>query len=213
MSSLWIIKVAFGIIAILLLTIGLRGAVTKRPFLVSLRHFVWIMSIPPLLSVAAVGGLIFDGPFFDGPYFDGPSNAIDFGFGFVGIILLIVFLLSLGIMFFAIWKQTVGYSAFGVTDESFQEALHSALNKLNLPFEETIFRLRLTSIGADLQVAVQSSMGLGQLTIKQSEHRPILKNIADAMNEYFKTTSGKLNTAASIYFIIMGVLVIIPAIY
>jgi hypothetical protein len=208
MSSLWIIKVAFGIIAILLLTIGLRVAVTKRPFLVSHRHFVWIMSIPPILSVAAVGGLIFDGPFFDGSF-----NAFDFGFEFVGITLLIVFLLSLGIAFFAIWKRPGEYSAFGVTDESFQEALHSALNKLNLPFEETVFRIRLTSIGADLQVAVQSSMGLGYLTIKQPEHRPMLKNIADAMNEYFKTTSGKLNTAASIYFIIMGALVTIAAIY
>jgi hypothetical protein len=208
MSYLWIFKIAFGIIAIPLLAIGLRGAVTKRPFLVSLRHFVWIMSIPALLSVTAVGGLIFDGPFNDEPFY-----ALAVGFDFVGIILLLVFLLPFGITFFVIWKQAEGYSAFGVTDQSFQEALHSALNKLNLPFEETIFRLRLTSIGADLQVAIQSSIGLGQLTIKQSEHRPVLKNIADAMNEYFKTTSGKLNTVASIYFIIIGALVIIAAIY
>jgi hypothetical protein len=149
MSHLWIFKVAFGIMAIPFLTVGLRAAVTKRPFLIPLRHFVWIMSISALLSVAALGGLIFNGPF----------NAFGFWFDFVGIMLLIVFLLPLGIAFFAIWRQPEEYSAFGVTDETFQEALHSALNKLNLPFEETIFRLRLTSIGADLQVAVQSSIG------------------------------------------------------
>jgi hypothetical protein len=203
MSHLWVFKIAFGIMAIPLLTIGLRGVVTKRPFLVPLRQFVWIMSIPALLPVAAFGGLIFDGPF----------DPFDFGFGFVGIILSVVSLLVFGIMFFVLWKQSEGYSAFGVTDETFQEALHIALNKLNLPFEETIFSLRLPSIGADLQVGVHSSMGLGHLTIKQPRHSPILKNIADAMNEYFKTSAGKLNMAGSIYFIIIGALVIIAAVY
>jgi hypothetical protein len=202
MNNLWIFKVAFVIMAVPLLASGLQGVITKRPFLVPLRRFVWIMSVPVLLSVAAVGWLIFDSPFNDSPF-----NAFDF----LGIFFLVVFLLVFGITFFVVWKQTDGYSAFGVTDESFQEALHSALNKLNLPFEETIFRLRLTSIGADLQANVQSSMGFGHLTIKQSEHRQALKNIADAMNEYFRTTSVKLNMAASIYQIIMGALVIIAA--
>jgi hypothetical protein len=204
MSSLWILRIAFGFIAIPFLMIGLRGVVTKRPFLISLRHFVWLMSIPILLSVTAFGEVIFDEPFSDGPLI-----ALNDGFKFVGIILLIVFLLPFGIAFFVMWKQVAGYSAFGVTDESFQDALHSALNKLNLPFEETIFSIRLTSIGADLQVSVQSSMGVGQLSIKQSEHRPILNNIANVMNEYFKTTSGKSKMTASICYIVVGALVII----
>jgi hypothetical protein len=204
MSSQWILRIAFGFIAIPFLMIGLRGVVTKRPFLISLRHFVWLMSIPILLSVTAFGEVIFDEPFSAGPLI-----ALNDDLKFVGIILLIVFLLPFGIAFFVMWKKTAGYSAYGVTDESFQEALHSALNKLNLPFEENIFCLRLTSIGADLQVSVQSSMGVGQITVKQTEHMPILKNIADAMNEYFKTSSGKLNRVASTIFIIVGALVII----
>ncbi len=218
MGNLWIFKLAIGSFAIPILMIGLRGVVTKRPFLVSDRLIIGIMSISALLSVTALpfiacGGLFFDEPF--SAFNVGSVGGNDFSFKFVGIILLIAFLivffLPLGIAFFALRDQTDGYSAFGVTDESFQEALHSALNKLNLPFEETIFRLRLTSTGADLQAVVQSAMGIGQLTIKPSEHRPILKNIADAMNEYFTKTSGKLNVAASIYSIIMGALALIAA--
>jgi hypothetical protein len=214
MSHLWILKIAVGIMAIPLLAIGLRGAVTKRPFLVSLRHFVWIMSIPSLLSVVAFGGLIFDSPFNNSPFNSSPFNSSPFNaLGFAGIILLIVFLLVFGIMLFVMWKQTDGYSAFGVTDESFQEALRSALKRLNLPFEETIFRLRLTSIGADLQASVLSSMGCAQLMIKQSGHRSTLKSIAVAMNDYFKTEPCKTNMTTNICYIIIGALTIIAALY
>jgi hypothetical protein len=203
MSHLWMFKVATGIFAIPLLILGIRGVVTRRPFLVSLRHFVWIMLIPALLPVAAVGGLILDGPF----------NAFDFGFGFVGIILPVVLLLVCGIMFFVLWKQTAGYSAFGVTYESFQGALRSALNKLDLPFEETIFRIHLTSIEADLHASVHSSLGCAQLIIKHPGHQSTLKSIVDAMNDHFKTVPCKTNITANVYLIILSALSIITVIY
>jgi hypothetical protein len=203
MNHLWIFKVAFGFFAIPFLIIGIRGVVIKRPFLVHLRHFVWIMSIPVLLLIAIYVGLFFDRPFNNIPF-----NAFDFP-GISLLIAFIVFLLVYGIMFLLIWKQTEGYSVFGVTDESFQEALRTALNRLNLPFEETIFRFRLTSIGADLRASVQSSMGCAQLMIKQSGHKSTLKSIAGAMNDYFKTEPCKTNMTTNIFYIIVGALTII----
>jgi hypothetical protein len=207
MNHLWIFKVAFGFFAIPFLIIGIRGVVTKRPFLVHLRHFVWIMSIPVLLLIAANVGLFFDKPFNNIPF-----NTFDFA-GISLLIAFIAFLLAYGIMCLLIWKQTEGYSVFGVTDESFQAALRSALNRLNLPFEETIFRLRLTSIGADLQASVQSSMGCAELMIEQSGHKSTLKSIAGAMNDYFKTEPCKTNMRTNILYIIIGALNIIATLY
>jgi hypothetical protein len=197
MSNLWMFKVATGIFAMPLLMLGIRGVVTKKPFLVPLRHFVLIVSIP--VFIAAVGGLIFYSPF----------NAL----GFAGIVPLIICLLVFGVMFLTLWKQTEGYSAFGVTDESFQDSLRSALNKLNLPFEETIFRIRLTSIEADLHASVHSSLGCAQLIIKHPGRRSTLKSIVDAMNDYFKTVPCKTNMTTNVYLIILNVLTIITLIY
>jgi hypothetical protein len=149
--------------------------------------------------VAIAGGLIFDSQF----------NA----FSFAGIVPLIICLLVFGIMFFMLWKQTEGYSAFGVTDESFQEALRSALNRLNLPFEETIFRIRLTSIEADIHASVHSSLGCAQLIIKHPGHRSTLKRIVDAMNDYFKTVPCKTNMTTNVYLIVISTLSIITVIY
>jgi hypothetical protein len=211
MSNMWMFKVAIGIFALPLLMLGIRGIVTKKPFIVSLRHFVLIISIPVL--IAAADGLIFSGWLI----FYSPFNALGFaGIGPLIIFLLVfgvIFLLVFGVMFLILWKQTEGYSALGVTDESFQDSLRSALNKLNLPFEETIFRIRLTSIEADLYASVYSSLGCAQLIIKHPGHRSTLKSIVDAMNDYFKTVPCKTNMTTNVYFIILGALAIITAVY
>jgi len=197
MSNLWMFKVATGILVMPLLMLGIRGVVTKKPFIVPLRHFVLIVSIP--VFIVAAGGLIFYGSF----------DAL----GFAEIVPLIIFLLLFGGMFLMLWKQTEGYSAFGVTDESFQDSLRSALNKLNLPFEETLFRIRLTSIEADLHASVHSSLGCAQIIIKHTGHQSTLKSIVDAMNDYFKTVPCRTNMTTNVYFIILSALTIITVVY
>ena len=199
MSNLWMYKVAMGIVVLPILIptlmIGIRGVVTKKPFLVPLRSF-YKVSIP--VFIVAAGGLIFYG---------------SFELGFAGIAPLLIFLLVSGVMFLMLWMQTEGYSAFGVTDESFQDSLHSALNKLNLPFEETIYRIRLTSIEADLHASVQSSLGCAQIKIMHPGHRSTLKSIVDAMNEYFKTVPCRTNMTTNVCSIIFSALIIITMIY
>jgi hypothetical protein len=210
MSNLWMFKVATGIFAIPYFMIGIRGVLTKKPFIVPLRHFILIVSIP--LFIAAAGESIFFYSQFNST-FNTPFNSSFDGLGFAVIVLLIIFLLGFGVMFLMLWKQTGGYSAIGVTDESFQDSLRSALNKLNLPFEETIFRIRLTSIETDLHASVNSSLGCAQLMIKHPGHRSTLKSIVDAMNDYFKTVPCRTNMTTNVYFIIFSTLTIITVIY
>src|SRR6185503_2804777 len=86
-----------------------------------------------------------------------------------------------------VWQNLKGYVAFGVTNESFKAALHSALGKLNLPYTDLVSRIELPSIGADLQATVHSWSGTGELKVKPGKHRQMLRTIARDMNEYFRT--------------------------
>ena len=93
----------------------------------------------------------------------------------------------------------------GVTDVSFRETLLAALEKLQLPYEESLSAIRLTSIQADLQVSVQSWMGIGIVKVKQRTHRSALREIVNAMNEYFRTLSVSTNMIPHIFFLVIGI--------
>lgn len=101
-----------------------------------------------------------------------------------------------------------GYMIFGVSDETFREALTSALNKLNLPYEETISKIKLTGLNADLQAAVASWMGTAQIRIKQWQHVRYAKDIANSMDDYYKNNSVKVNNIAFIVYLILGIFTI-----
>ena len=119
-----------------------------------------------------------------------------------------IFTLVLVMMCFALR----GYVAYAVTDTSFREALLASLQKLELPYEETLSTMRLTSVEVDLQVSIQSWMGAGQIKVKQRGHGSLLAKIATTMNEYFRTSAAATNLTACIFFVVMGVLMVIGGI-
>lgn len=80
---------------------------------------------------------------------------------------------------------------------------------MNLPFEETISKIKLTSLGADLHVAVASWMGTAQLRIKQTQHQKIAGEIAAEMKEYFSSHPVKVNNISFIVNLILGILMFI----
>jgi hypothetical protein len=105
-----------------------------------------------------------------------------------------------------------GYTAFGITDVSFREALMASLKRLDLPYEETLATVRLPTIGADLQVAVQSWMGTGQLKMKQREFAKVLSDIVTGMNQYYQSgAAATMNLNCCIFYAAMGVLMAIFA--
>ena len=59
----------------------------------------------------------------------------------------------------------------------FRKHSSQLLKRLQLPYEESLSVVRLTSIQADLQVSVQSWMGTGIIKVKQRTHRSTLKEI------------------------------------
>ena len=97
------------------------------------------------------------------------------------------------------YYQLQGYTAYAVTDKSFREALLAALQKLQLPYEESLSVIRLTSVEADLQVSVQSWMGTGIIKVKQRGYNSVLRQVAHAMNEYFRNSSVPTNMISCVF--------------
>ena len=160
-----IFPLIFCVMALFFLAIGLRGIISRKPFLISLRwsFLLILLGFTPSLLLAI--------PFS--------------GFGGGGSLWMIQWIspaiLLVGSIF--LYFALKGYVAMGVTDVSFREGLLTSLAKLNLPYEETLGSIKLPTIGADLQAAVQSWIGTAQLRMKQRQFNPVLKDVVNGMNE------------------------------
>ena len=177
----------YGIMGIFFFAIGIRAILTKRPFLVSNR---WKL----LMMFAVFIPIIFR-------FVLRPLDGI---MGWTNPILF-------GIILVMMWYQLKGYVAYAVTDVSFREALVASLQKLQMPYEESLSVIRLTSVDADLQVAVQSWMGTGTIKIKQRKHRAVLKEIVTGMNEHFRTSVVSTNFISCVFVVVAGVVIAILA--
>ncbi len=190
-----IFSIMFGFLAAFFLIIGLRGILTRKPFLLSNRWLLVLMFVTfiPIILL----------PF----YFALPDMDIT-KMDLMEWLNPAIFTVILVMMCFAL----KGYVAYGVTDTSFREALLAALEKLQLPYEETLSTMRLTSIDADLQVSIQSWLGSGMIKIKQREHRTLLTEIVAEMNRYFSGSSTPIKLTTCIFYVVMGGLTVIGGI-
>ena len=163
-----IFPIMFGIMALFFLTIGVRGVLVKRPFLVSNRWWLGILFVV-FIPIILVNFLM-------------PLSA-----GFYAMNWAIP--LILGLLLLRGWFHYRGYTAYAVTDTSFRDGVTAALQKLQLPYEESLAAIRLTSIEADLQVSAHWWMGTGIIRVKQRAHKSVLREVVREMNEYFRISS------------------------
>ena len=168
------------IMAAFCLVVGLRVVFTERPFLLSGK---WPLSVGYVFFVL---GTVPDFLFFPG----NPMNWV--------VVILV------GAFFLMLWYQLKGYVAYAVTDASFRESLFAALQKLQLPHEESLSVIRLTSVDADLQVSIQSWIGIGNIKAKQKVHHSLLKEVVNAMNEYYRASSVSRNVIFCVFLVVAG---------
>jgi hypothetical protein len=173
--------------------IGVWGLVKNRPLIFATRQYIWFLfaMIAPVVVVL--------------------SNNIFEEREHVNLFLVSMSIFQaamLVLMAFILWRQMSGYMILGVSDETFRNALLNALNKLNFPFQESISKIKLTSPDADLQATVASGMGTAQIRIKQQQYIRYTKDIANAMNEYYKSNPVKVNNFTFIIFLLLGILTI-----
>jgi hypothetical protein len=193
-----IINFTWAIVALWMLVIGLRGVIWRKPLLVPARSGFWLMAL--VFGPTLLGPLRF--------WFDGGVEPF-------GIASLVVSLLLCALLLVMIWKQTSGYMVFGVGEERFRRSLQITLNNLNLPFEESLSRVRLTTLQADLHVGIQPWMGTAYLRMKQAQHSDTFRKVVDSLRKDFAGTTAQFDaTMCSFYFyIVFGVLGLAASIF
>jgi len=97
-----------------------------------------------------------------------------------------------------------GFMAIGISDDSFRNALHYSLNQNQIQFEEQLSLIKLTGLNAELQVAVQSWVGTGQLKLKKSKDKYLLAKLVSSINDYYISNAITPNNTTSIFYIVMG---------
>ena len=178
--------ILFGTMSTFFLVIALRGIITRRPFLASNRWLLYLMFVCFIPTI-----LLFI-------FLPGTSSFMLKWFNpavFTVLLVMMCFLFK-------------GFTAYGVSDITFREALLTTLDKLQLSHEESLSTIRLTSVEADLQVSIHSWIGTGMIKIKQREHRTLLTQIVSEMNTYFRMSSTPSNLTPCIFYLVMGSLML-----
>jgi hypothetical protein len=189
-------NLAFGIMLLIYgtysLTIGLRGIIKKKPFLIPERQITWVFTIGCLpLLFNLIWTLL--------SYRRGnPIDEIWYGYYLLGSLLFIPAILLL-------WRKLSGYTVVGITYNSFRNALISVLARLNLPFKETIFKIHLVETNADLWPTIPS-LGIANLRITPKKHQPLLDQIAGGLRDYFVSPEVRINRISNILFTLLSVL-------
>ena len=186
--------ILFTLMSIFFLIIGVKVVLTKRPLFISSRYFFafTVLGFSPQFVNTAV--LLSKGV---------PTN--------LSIILLMSPIVFICLLIF-FWLQMTGYIAIGISDDSFREALHFSLKKNELAFEEQLSAIKLTSINAHLQIAIQSWIGAGQLKLKKKNDKSVLPQIISGMNDFYIENDIKPNNITSAFYTIMGIFMLIFAV-
>jgi len=176
--------------AAFMLAVGLRGVVTRRPFLVSARWLLIVMLLGFLPNLIL--------PF---TFQTSRGGAAELLMRWAGPALFVV----MAVMFWIIMR---GQIVFGVTADSLRAGLFASLRGLELPHEETLGGVRLPTVPADLQVAVQSWVGTAQIKARDRAAAPVLEDVTRGMRAYFGSTAVHVNLTCCVFYVVVGVMLV-----
>ena len=213
-----IFSIVFVIVGIYFLIIGLRGVITKKPLVFAAKSSFWLVALffsPGIVQALYSFWDLFYSSLADAEGFDWSVYSFlkllsSFEWSYVLLLLFPLLIYPVILAFF--WRQARGYTVLGITDDSFRQALYTVLKDLQLPFEERLSKLHLTSLDADLEANVAGWMGVANLRIKQREHQETLERVANGLKHYFAGSRVSVNMITCVYYIILGALITASAI-
>lgn len=188
-----LMPLTLGLVALAFIAIGLYALVRRRPFII---HSRWMLVLV-LIALSPQAVMPLSMFFWEPQYRSGWVDATS-----------LISVLALMVMVAYIALQMRGYMVFGTTQESFREALLSALSALNLKIEETMSSVKLPSVPAELQTPVYGWIGTGQVRLRNGGRPRLLADIAEGMTAYFNSGNAKTNMTTAIVYLILGVLLI-----
>ena len=180
------------------LWIGIRGFIRRRAFLIPARQLMWFLIacyVPQVLTIV--------------------RTLLDFtaGGGFSMLVVLqLLNLLILIMLGFVFWRQFSGYIAIGISEDTFRDALTTALRRKNIVYEETIGRIRLQEPNTDLQIAVAGWVGTAQIRSKKSVGQVFLTSLAQEIDQELAQSRQPPVQFSFILYSVVGVFLIILSI-
>ncbi|HEX5010882.1 MAG TPA: hypothetical protein VFY71_10815 [Planctomycetota bacterium] len=183
--------IVLALLAAFLMGLGLRALITRRPYVFPAR---W-MFVFGLLAFApnSLMPLLMRFP-------DHGRDSISDLFLTLGLPAMFVVLVIM------LWLTMRGYMAMAITESSMREGLFAALAEMQLPHEETLGAIRLPSVPAELQVAVQSWIGTGQIKARSRGATKLVDSIARGMNAHFQRSAAAANLTCPVLYVIMSML-------
>ncbi len=183
--------VLFLTLAVFMLSIGLKVLLKKKPIFI---HTRWLLILAAFaFSPMAINSIVL---------------LIKMGLPPKSLFLLfnlLIYILIVSMFSFAF----KGYSFIGVTQDSFIEGLHVALNKLNIKFEETLSCIKFLEYDSQLQVSIQPWMGTAQIKVKGKEDKQLVDSILSEMNVFFQNSGMKTNKIIPVFYVLMGSFIVL----
>jgi hypothetical protein len=191
----WFFIPIFVLMSACFLFIGIKVATSRRPLFIPSRLFLAFIVIGFLPQFVMSFHIFVRNPAISSKLL--PMN----------ILILLMYIC----LFTFLWFQMKGYTAIGISDDTFRTALHSSLDKQGFPFEEQLSTIKLISENTYLQIAIQSWVGAGQIKLKKSNKKDLLKNIISGLNDYYLQNNIRPNNVTSIFYIAMGTIMLVFA--
>ena len=185
-----LMPLTLGVVSLSFIALGLYALTRKRPFIIDARWMLAIVVVAMLPSVVMQLTVLF------------VQDRHRSGLDVTSSISLLMTIILVGY----IALQMRGYIIFGTTQDSFRDALLSALASLNLRVEETLSSIRLPSVPAELQVAVYGWIGTGQLRLRNGGRPRLLADVAGRMTTHFNSAKVKTNMTSAVAYLILGIL-------
>ena len=127
----------------------------------------------------------------------------------VGLVLIKWLLpLMFAVLLIFLWLQMQGYVLFGILDKSFRKALLSVLDELNLERQEELSLIRIPAAQLDIQVAIQSWMGTGQIKSKSKSGKQAFQQIIDGLKNRFARGEVETNNLTPVLYIVLGIIML-----
>ncbi len=104
----------------------------------------------------------------------------------------------------AAYGRRDGVLSVHVSADSLRRCLIGALEKNGLPYEEKLGTMGLPSLDTELQIAVQSWMGTGQLKTKGRAGKRELSRVITDMNADFRTGNYETNRLPCVIYLVLG---------
>jgi tetratricopeptide (TPR) repeat protein len=186
--------VVLAAISVAFLGIGLGVFLRKRPLIFSSR---WMLALM-LLCFSPQFVMLLSMP----DIHDGQHSA-------EWLLMKVLMPLMFAVLLIFIWLQMQGYMLFGIVDRSFRKALLSVLDELGLERQEELSVIRIPSANLDIQVAIQSWMGVGQLKNKSKIGKEVFQKIIGGLKNRFAHGELETNNTTSMLYVVLGVIMFI----